>query len=255
MHKRTYPEKPEAVYYYGTCLADVLYPEAGMAGIRLLQREGMRVIYPRRQTCCGQPAYNSGYQQEAKAVAGKQVPLFPKNIPIVTPSGSCAAMMTRHYEDLFVNDPLSSSVKSFSGRVFELTEFLVHVLKVDWRDIGPPVTVAWHSSCHAKREMGVDSEPRQLLKQLENVKQVELNHKDECCGFGGTFSIKHSAISAEMVKDKCTHAAQSGAELLLSADCGCLMNIGGALEKTGSPLRTEHIATFLLRRTSGNAPE
>ena len=246
---RSNQEKPEAIYYYGTCLADLLYSDAGMAGIRLLQGEGMRVIFPRHQTCCGQPAFNSGFQDEAREVAEQQIKQFPKNIPIVVPSGSCGAMMTRHYQGLFEGLPLHEEAQAFSDRIFELSEFLVNVLKIKLADLGAPVKVTWHSSCHAKREFGLGDEAKQLLRQLKNVELVELEREDECCGFGGTFSVKHSEISGEMVLDKTRDVLQTGADFLLSTDCGCLMNINGALENQGSRVKVEHFASFLWNRT------
>ncbi|MDP7335151.1 MAG: (Fe-S)-binding protein [SAR324 cluster bacterium] len=245
----SFPEKPEAVYYFGTCLADLLYAEAGMAGIRLLQREGIRVIYPRGQSCCGQPAYNSGFQDDAREVAALQIVQFPKNLPIVIPSGSCGAMMTRHYEELFEGHPLQEKARSFSARIFELSEFLVNVLKVKLEDRGDPVKVTWHSSCHAKREFGLGDEAKQLLRQLKNVELVELERENECCGFGGTFSVKFPAISGVMAQDKSTDVMQTGADFLLSTDCGCLMNINGTLEKQQSRIQVEHFASFLWNRT------
>ena len=143
---RNYPAKPERVYYFGTCLADMFYPEAGMAGIKLIQQQGIRVIFPSRQTCCGQPAYNSGFPDEARAVARKQMDIFYKDCPIVVPSGSCAGMMRHHYPELFENDPYIEDVKAFSNRIYELSEFLVNVLNIQLEDQGEPVKVTWHSS-------------------------------------------------------------------------------------------------------------
>ncbi len=220
-----------------------------MAGIQLLQREGVRVIYPRGQTCCGQPAFNSGFQDEAREVAALQIVQFPKNLPIVIPSGSCGAMMARHYEELFEGHPFQEKAKLFSARIFELSEFLVHVLKVKLEDRRGPVKVTWHSSCHAKREYGLGDEVKLLLRQLKNVELVELEREDECCGFGGTFAVKHSTISGEMVLDKTSDVQQTGADFLLSADCGCLMNINGALEKQQSRVQSQHFASFLWNRT------
>ena len=242
-------EKPEAIYYYGTCLVDLLYSEAGMAGIRLLQGEGVRVIFPRDQTCCGQPAFNSGFQDDAREVAKQQIKQFPKNIPIVVPSGSCGAMMTRHYQKLFEGHSQYEKAQAFSDRIFELSEFLVHVLKIKLVDLGAPVKVTWHSSCHAKREFGLGDEAKQLLHQLKNVELVELEREDECCGFGGTFAVKYSEISGEMVLDKTMDVLQTDVDFLLSTDCGCLMNINGALENQGSRVQVEHFASFLWNRT------
>lgn len=248
---RSYPPKPETVYFFGTCLVDMVYPDAGMAAIRLLQREGLRVVYPRAQSCCGQPAYNSGFPDEARAVARKQLHLFPKDHPIVVPSGSCAGMMHRHYPALFAEDPDRRLAEEFAGRVFELTEFLVHVLDIRLEDRGAPVTVTWHSSCHALREMGVIQDSKSLIRQLRNVTLLELENEHECCGFGGTFAVKQPEISAAMVADKAADIRQTGAAVVIGGDCGCLMNITGALQHRRVPVTGQHIAQFIWERIHG----
>ena len=158
--------------------------------------------------------------------------------------------MARHYQELFEEHPLKEKARLFSARIFELSEFLYHVLKVKLEDCGGPVKVTWHSSCHAKREFGLGDEAKQLLYQLKNVELLELEREDECCGFGGTFSVKHSAISGEMVLDKTSDVLQTGADFLLSTDSGCLMNINGALEKQQSRVQSQHFASFLWNRTN-----
>lgn len=247
---RAYPQKPEAVYLFGTCLIDLTYPDAGIAAIRMVEREGVRVIFPQDQTCCGQPAYNSGFSEEARRVAWQQVQTFSKPHPILVPSGSCGGMMSKHYEHLFHDDPRLPEVQRFSERIFEWSEFMINVLKVDLEDHGPPIRVTWHTSCHAKREMGLGDEPKQLLRQLRNVELLELEREYECCGFGGTFAVKQPQLSAAMVQDKVTDVCNTGAECLLSADCGCLMNIAGAIEHEGHPVQSKHLAHFLWERTS-----
>jgi L-lactate dehydrogenase complex protein LldE len=244
-------EHPLRVYFFGTCLIDTCYPQAGMAGIELLQREGVKVIFPQGQSCCGQPAYNSGFPVEAKAVARHQLPLFAKDYPIVVPSGSCAGMLKHHYPKLFANDAESDQVQHFANRVFELTEFLVRVLNVKLEDRGKPIKVAWHTSCHATREMGITEDSKSLLRQLKNVELIELQNERECCGFGGTFSVKQPVISAAMVKDKVADIQQTGASLLLAGECGCLMNITGAMEYQHIPMSSKHIAEFILERVHG----
>ncbi len=246
--QKNYPKKPEALYFFGTCLVDMMYPDAGMAAIRLIQREGVRVIFPPEQSCCGQPAYNSGFPEEARAVARKQMDIFPKDIPIVVPSGSCAGMMKHHYPKLFEGTAEADRVRRFSARIFELTEFLVHVLKIQLEDRGKPLTVTWHSSCHAAREMGVIEDSKSLIRQLKNVRLKELEKEHQCCGFGGTFAVKQPEISAAMVKDKVTDIQQTGAGKVLGGDCGCLMNITGALRHEGSGIRGQHIAEFIWER-------
>jgi L-lactate dehydrogenase complex protein LldE len=240
-----------AVYFYGTCLVDLFYPEAGMAGIELLRREGLEVVFPQAQTCCGQPAWNSGHAAEARAVARAQVGLLREPWPVVVPSGSCAAMMRHHYPQLFAGEPDLPEVEALAARVHELTEFLVSVLGVKLEDRGRPVRVTWHASCHALRELGIRDEPKALLGQLANVELVGLERERECCGFGGTFAVRFPEISAAMVADKAADVAATGAAELLSADCGCLLNIGGKLAKSGSAIRPRHIAEFLWERTRG----
>ena len=246
-----YPEKPAKVYFFGTCLMDAIYPEAGMAAIRLLQREGLEVVFPQGQSCCGQPAYNSGFVEEARAVARKQMRVFSKPLPIVVPSGSCAGMMKHHYPELFCGTPQESGAKRFSQRVFEFFEFLAQVLKVTLEDQGTPTTVTWHSSCHALREMDVVPYAKALIRQLKNVKLVELQRETECCGFGGTFAVKQPAISAAMVKDKVDDILQTGASTVVAGDCGCLMNITGAMSHAGVTVAGKHLAEFLWERTNG----
>jgi L-lactate dehydrogenase complex protein LldE len=241
--------RPEAVYYYGTCLVDLFFPDAGLAGIRLLEREGVRVLFPRGQTCCGQPALNSGYHEEARAVAEAQMRLFPGALPIVVPSGSCTGMMARHYPDLFAGDELEETARAFAARVVELTAFLSDVLGVELADRGEKVRVAWHASCHALRESGVDEQPRRLLKQLSNVELAPLSRERECCGFGGTFAVRHPEISAAMVDDKAGDVEGTGAGILLSGDAGCLLNVGGRLAARGAAVVPRHVAEFLWERT------
>ena len=249
---RNYPAKPAAIYFFGTCLVDVFVPEAGFDAIRLLEREGITVHFPSDQTCCGQPAYSSGHPEEARAVAEQQLRLFPEAWPVVVPSGSCAAMMRHHYPKLFADDPvLHAKAVELSERVFELTEFLVHVLKVQLQDRGEPCSVVLHNSCSARREMGVHRTGRALLGQLANVEVREQVRESECCGFGGSFSVRQPEISAAIAGDKAVAVVETGAGRLLSADCGCLLNIRHTLEKRGDALPSEHLASFIYRRISG----
>jgi L-lactate dehydrogenase complex protein LldE len=246
---RIYPAKPDKVYLFGTCLIDLFYPEAGMAGIRLLEREGIEVLYPHDQTCCGQPAYTSGYHDEARAVARTQLDLFPEDWPILVPSGSCGGMMRNHYPDLFRDTPHQSRAESVSGRVWELTDFLLNVCHIRLEDLGEPVEVAMHTSCSARREMGVAGAGPALLGQLDNVTLHEQARPEECCGFGGTFAVRHPEISAAMVSDKVDAITRTGAKQFVTTDCGCLMNIAGFAEKQQRPLSGQHILSFLWERT------
>ena len=241
--------KPKQVYFFGTCLVDLFYPEAGLAGIRLIRREGVDVIFPQDQSCCGQPAWNSGYRDEARDVAAAQLVLFTKEIPVVVPSASCAGMMKEHYPALFKGTPLEESAISVSQRVIELTAFLVDVLDIRLEDLGEPQKVAIHSSCSALREMHVGDSIESLVSGLSRIEKVEQAYKRECCGFGGTFSIKQPEISGDMVADKTASIRESGADILVSQDCGCLMNIAGAFDKQGDGPRCMHIAELLWERT------
>ena len=241
--------KPDTVYFFGTCLMDAIHPGAGLAAMRLLKRAGVRVVFPQAQSCCGQPARNSGYAHDALEVARHQLDAFPEDWPIVVASGSCAGMMRHHYPQMFEGLEDQAKAKAFAGRIYELTWFLVHVLRVELTDCGPPVTLAMHTSCSSRREMGVVAEPLHLLGQLANVTVVPLSRETECCGFGGTFAVKQPKISGAMVADKAQAVVDSGAEILVSGDCGCLMNIGGALDKAGHPIRSCHIAEFLWERS------
>ena len=245
---RTYPDPPQTVYFFGTCLVESVYPEAGLAAIRLLQREGLRVVFPRGQTCCGQPAYNSGFPDEARQVARQQLEVLARDYPVVVPSGSCAGMMRHHYPELFKGHPESGRASELAERVFEFTEFVHHVLGATFEDKGPPIRVTWHSSCHAMREMQVTEDSKALLRQLAQVELVELEREDECCGFGGTFAVKQPAISSAMVFDKTEDIRQTGAQRLIGGDCGCLMNITGSLAHRQLPVRSQHIAEFIWER-------
>jgi L-lactate dehydrogenase complex protein LldE len=242
-------DKPDSVYFFGTCLIDLLYPLAGISAMRLLRREGIRVVFPPDQTCCGQPAYNAGYEEEARRVARAQLGLFPGDLPIVVPSASCAGMFRVHYPRLFAGTPDAERAQSVAGRVHELTEFLVRVLDLRPRDRGAPVRVALHHSCSARRELAVSSAATELLGRLNKVDAVEPDQAHECCGFGGTFAVKQPEISAAMAADKAAAIADTGAQVLVSQDCGCLMNLEGTLRHQGAGPRVKHIAEFLWERT------
>jgi L-lactate dehydrogenase complex protein LldE len=251
MDTRNRPNPSSPVYFFGTCLMDAIYPDAGMAAIRLLQAQGVEVVFPEGQSCCGQPAYNSGFVEEARAVARQQIRVFPKPYPVVVPSGSCAGMMKHHYPSLLAGTRDEGAARRFAGRVYEWSEYLVTVLGVDLEDRGAPETITWHSSCHALREMDVIPYAKALLRQLKNVTLVELERETECCGFGGTFAVKQPLISAAMVKDKVADITRTGASTVVAGDCGCLMNITGAMAHAGVAVAGKHLAEFLWERTHG----
>lgn len=258
---RTYPPCPTDVYLFATCLIDQFAPEAGLDTVRLLEREGITLHFPMAQTCCGQPAYSSGYPDEARAVARQQLDLFSEPWPVVVPSGSCAGMLRHHYPALFAEDPvLHAKALNLAERTYELTEFLVHVVNFAQVDQGAPCTVALHTSCHARRQMGSHETSAALLDSLSNVTVRTQARIEECCGFGGTFAIRYPDISAAIVGDKVAAIKDTGAARVVSADCGCLFNIAGHAAKQDQiahratpSLPGEHMATFLWRRTTGAA--
>jgi len=255
---RTYPDKPGDVYLFATCLIDQFTPQAGLDAVRLLEREGIRVHYPQAQTCCGQPAHSSGYPDEARAVALHQLNLFSQPWPVVVPSGSCGGMIRLHYPHLFVDDPvLHAKALALAERVFELSEFLVHVVNFNHEDQGMDCTVALHTSCHARRQMGSHETSAALLDTLSHVNVLEQVRIEECCGFGGTFSLLHPEISEAIVTDKVASIRDTGAQSVVSADCGCLLNITGRAARQDEllgisepSLPGEHLASFLWRRTN-----
>ena len=256
MNPRPYPTAPAHVYLFATCLVDLFVPEAGLDAVRLLELEGLTVHYPRGQSCCGQPAYSSGNPDEARRVAAAQLDLFAQPWPVIVPSGSCAGMIRHHWPALFADDPVHGpKARAIAERTYELAEFLVHVLDVQldavMTDAAPDERVVLHTSCAARREMGTRVHGVALVDALPGVTRIEHERESECCGFGGTFSLKHPDISGAMVRDKVASACATGCDRLVSADCGCLLNIGHAAAKAGAALAVEHLASFLWRRTAG----
>ena len=245
--------KPADVYFFGTCLLDLFMPEAGMDAITLLEQQGIKVHFPMEQSCCGQPAFSSGHREEAFNVAKAQLTLFTENYPIVVPSGSCGGMMKHHWPKLFKGSEYEQRANELAGRVVELTNFLVDI-GYEPKDVGEPVKVAVHTSCAARREMGVHITGWKLIDSLQNVERIVHDHESECCGFGGTFSVKQSDISGAMVTDKVAALKETQATEIVSADAGCMMNIGGKIAKDEPNMpKPKHIATFLLERTGGKA--
>jgi len=249
-------EKPQQVYFFATCIIDIFSPQAGLDAIELIENAGVRVIFPQGQTCCGQPAYTTGFPSESRKVVAAQLDLFPGPWPVVVPSGSCGGMLLHHWPRLFEDDPVRlAQARDIASRTVELTAFLLTLgIGAGERAAAPPLKVALHTSCTARREMDTHLSARQLLAQLPGVELVTHGHESECCGFGGTFSVKHPEISGAMAQDKCDAILATGCEALISADCGCLANINGTLAKRGESLRGEHLASFLLRRQRETAP-
>jgi L-lactate dehydrogenase complex protein LldE len=235
------------VGFFVTCLVDLMRPSIGFAAIRLLEAGGAEVYVPPTQTCCGQPAYNSGDRADAKVLAAKVVAEFEDCDYLVAPSGSCSGMIRTHYAELFADDPaMSKRVAALTAKTRELTQFLVDELKlaaVPGRFEG---TITYHDSCAGLREMGVKSSPRALLAKVPGLKLKEMAESETCCGFGGTFSIKFGEISGRLADNKCQHIANAGAQAVVLGDLGCMLNIEGRLRRRGdTKTKVLHIAQAL----------
>jgi L-lactate dehydrogenase complex protein LldE len=229
-----------------TCLVDLMRPSIGFAAIKLLESGGADVYVPPSQTCCGQPAYNSGDRPDTIALARKVVEEFEQCEHVVVPSGSCSGMIRTHYEELFADDPAwSSRVAALAAKTYELTDFLVNVLKVDRVPGTFAGTITYHDSCAGLREMGVKSQPRKLLGTMRGVQLSEMAESETCCGFGGTFAVKFGEISSRLADNKCQHIVNNGAETVVLGDLGCMLNIEGRLRRRGDATRVLHVAEVL----------
>ncbi len=230
-----------------TCLVDQLCPEVGVATVKVLEKSGCEVTFDERQTCCGQPAFNTGYRKEARKFAERFIEIFEENDAeaIVSPSGSCVAMV-KHFYELFPNDKSwRERAENIAKKTHELGSFLVNTLHVE--NVGAKLSgkVTWHDACHALRDLKVKDEPRKLLQNVENAEFVELKGADECCGFGGTFSVKYAEISAAILDKKIENIENSGADFVVACDASCLMQIGGRLSRNGSKIKPKHLAEIL----------
>lgn len=228
-----------------TCLGDALFPDVGVATVRLLQRLGVEVDFPAAQTCCGQPHFNSGFHDHARELARHTIRAFERSGRVVCPSGSCAAMVKLEYPELFHDDPAwHKKAADLAARTHELSDFLVNVLGRE--DVGAHFAgrVTYHMACHL-RGLGLYSEPVRLLERVKGLTLVPLERFDECCGFGGSFSVRYPGISGAMVQDKCSFIEQAGVDAVVATDAGCLMNIAGCLRRRGSPVRAMHLAEVL----------
>jgi L-lactate dehydrogenase complex protein LldE len=236
--------KPEQTALFVTCLVDQFFPQVGEASVRLLEQAGCTIAFPEEQTCCGQPAFNMGYRDEARRLARRFVSIFEPYQEIVTPSGSCTSMVRLYYPELFEAEPdWQERAKRVGQRLYELTEFLcLKGFEPRNRFEGK---VTYHDACHLLRELGIREQPRDLLRKLAGIELVEMEPSDSCCGFGGAFSVKMTGLSEAMLEDKLTIAEATGANVLTSTDCGCLMHLGGALSRRGSSMRALHIAEVL----------
>ncbi|GGC83314.1 lactate utilization protein A [Thalassobacillus devorans] len=228
-----------------TCLCDIMSSDVGKDTVEILEKVGCEVDFPELQTCCGQPAYNSGYLKESKESMKQMMRAFKDSEYVVGPSGSCVAML-HEYPHIFKGDPeWEEAANDLAGKSYELTQFLVDVMGVT--DIGSKFkgTVTYHPSCHMTRLLGVKDAPMTLLENVKGLEFVELPVKEDCCGFGGTFAVKNPVISEQMVQEKTEHVTETGAEYLVGGDMGCLMNIGGRLTRNGQPVKVLHITNIL----------
>lgn len=237
-----------------TCLVDLFRPSVGFAAVKLLEAAGCRVEVPELQTCCGQPAYNSGDKADTRAIALQVIEAFQGFDYVVAPSGSCAAMLKKHYPELFENEPEQlAKAEELSARTFELISFLTDVMQLSHVEAAFPQTVTYHDSCSGLRELGVRDQPRALLSSVDALSLVELPDADICCGFGGTFCVKYPDISNTMVSSKTGSIEATGAETLLAGDLGCLMNMAGKLQRSGSQIQVRHVAEVLADMTESPA--
>ena len=242
------------VSLFVTCVVDQLYPQVGLAAADVLTRLGVEVVFNPEQTCCGQPAFNSGFRKEARDVAAHMLDVFEAELKsadyIVAPSGSCTTMVKKFYTELFEGDAENlARASAIGGRLFEFSQFLVEVLGVRGVEASFDGKVTYHDSCHLLRELGVSSQPRDLIKSVSGVEFVEMDRADACCGFGGTFSVKYPEISTAIAEEKIAGIERSGAGVVVACDSSCLMQIAGLLARRGSPVRCMHIAELLASRS------
>jgi L-lactate dehydrogenase complex protein LldE len=237
---------------FGTCLVDTFYPETGEAVLKLLKHFDVDVEIPRGQTCCGKPADSAGYSKAAIQAAEHFFSVFTGSDPIIVPSGSCASMIKNHYPRLFEDNPaMKAKADQVAGRVYELTQFLVHGLRAQQSGaFSRRGRVTYHASCQLTRELGVREEPLLLLQSIKGLDFVPLQHADRCCGFGGAFMAKSPEISKAIADEKAETIANSGAETVTGCDHGCLMNITDALKRRRSPVEVKHIAVLLAESLS-----
>jgi L-lactate dehydrogenase complex protein LldE len=230
------------------CFVDALFPAAGISMVQILERLGHKVVYPEAISCCGQPPFNSGYWDEARAVAEKNLPQLAGADAVVIGSGSCGAMLKKFYPELFANTPQLALAQQIADRTWEFSDFLVS--KLGATDLGAcfPHKVTFHDGCHGLRELGVKKSPRALLAKVAGLELVEMSEAETCCGFGGTFATKFPQISTAMGDVKCASAAETGAEYIVSNDSSCLMHLQGLLSRQGAPLKTIHLAEVLNRQ-------
>lgn len=229
-----------------TCLADAFYPKVGQSVVHLLRQHGCTIDFPEEQVCCGQPAYNSGYSAESKRAAKQLITAFSHSEYVVTPSGSCAAMIRHYYPTLLAEDEQwHDKAKRLAAKTYEFSEFMIRVLGVTHLEAEFEGVATYHHSCHMKRGLGIEEEPLQLLRNIKGLQLIDLPYSEDCCGFGGTFAVKMSQISEEMVDEKVEHILSTGANILVGSDMACLMNIAGRLRRLGHATQVYHVAELV----------
>ena len=227
------------------CVVDQFFPQVGISSVKLLKHCGASVEYPHEQTCCAPPAFNSGYRSEAKTLAQRFLRIFSRAEYVVAPSGSCVTMVREFYGHLDLPTTLSDEFENLKSRIFELSEFMVKVMKCKITGASFPHRITYHNSCHLLRELWISEYPRLLIHGVKGVEMVDLPESTRCCGFGGTFSVKFPEISVAMGYDKIQNILRTGAEYVIANDSSCLMHIDGLLRRQKSPVRTMHIAELL----------
>ena len=242
--------QPVKIGLFVTCLVDLFRPTVGFAAVKLLEDAGCEVHVPVSQTCCGQPAWNSGDRADTAEIAKQVIEAFEGFEHIVAPSGSCAGMLSKHYPELFAGDPAwETRSLAFAAKVHELVSFLTDVMGVQSVRAKLDATVTYHDSCAGLRELGVQAQPRKLLGSVEGLELKEMNNANVCCGFGGTFAVKYSDISNAIVTEKIGNIDKAEADLLLAGDLGCLLNMAGKLRRSGSRTEVRHVAEVLAGMT------
>jgi L-lactate dehydrogenase complex protein LldE len=229
-----------------TCLVDEFFPDVGESMVSVLRRLGVQVEFNSQQTCCGQPAFNTGYRRYAFDLGKRFLDVFADADYVVAPSGSCVSMVKHYYSDLFKDDPVSlKRAGELGARAHELSDFLVNVLGVENVGASFRGRVTYHDGCHLLRELRIAQEPRRLIRAVRGIEFVEMDNADQCCGFGGTFAVKMADISGAMVCDKIEGIKRAKADMVVACDSSCLMQIAGALKRQGSPIKTMHLAQLL----------
>ncbi len=259
MERQTFASPPKRVALFVTCMVDMIYPQVGIATVDLLEEQGVQVVFPEDQTCCGQPAFNAGYHEEAARMAHHFLDVFYPLVAqqtveaIVAPSGSCVTMTSHFYTHLLQDPRYRQQAEHLSRVTFELTEFLVDVLHVSHLEARSDGKVAYHACCHLLRELGVDRQPRQLLANSP-LDLADMEGSTECCGFGGLFAVKNEPISTAMGNAKLNYIQASGADQVVMCDVSCMTHLQGLMQRQQRPCQARHIAEVLAQRQAGSRP-